>query len=828
MAAAEHFEWALIRGSAVEDATEIGEIVNAFGNGEYAKLLSSARAQTILLDEQTNSPKAISEKVWKVSAVESWEIQLEVLSIGVASLYLFLQGAWTGPLINAGEDKVLELLTSKDFVTSSQEYLKANQEPIYHLTPKPGLLAVARVILVDCSHVFTQLKTKSIWAARCLFVQQRILENSAASVLEGLNNALSESNAVLESLDDSFSDVIGQFRLEYGLVQHFHHKDEKAVSNFKKAQEATKFTWELTGALGKRTKFQTFDVSQLVVVAESAKPSSSNGVNVSSAIDSKSTVASFVPSNLDLNDDTILDKIAFTAPGENESETSKVHPSNQGNLSPLDQSILLAYCLNVKNTNPVHGLTNEQMSPFVARVLENPNNWLVHSMALLLRSRLEGDKSRTIERAALQLQVLVDQISTDDAPVEQRMRNFFSLLMPSKWQLERELAERYAALGVIRSALQIFERLEMWDQAVECYQMLENEAKAEEIVRQQLEIHPDSPKLLCILGDIKKNPQYYEKAWEVSEGHYSRAMRSLGTHYFRKNEHEKALEAYEKGLAINPLFPTSWFVMGCSAIQLSDWEKAVVAFSRCVNIEGDNSEAWANLASVNIKLGKKREAWHALREALRLNYDNYRMWQNYLYTSIDIGEFSEAILAMQRILELRWDKDSEKENVVDVEILRILMQESLKGRGDGGADQSSRLANRVSEYIDNALDKLASFAPLADAAGDFHKALGNYPRALDLYQKSYRAYLNRPALTADLKVFEEAVDATIKLADAFAELGSAEETKADGTKSLLQSDWQYQAKQALKSISRRCKKYFEGTAQFDRLEAKITEIEQKQ
>ncbi|KAI8808918.1 hypothetical protein BJ742DRAFT_806885 [Cladochytrium replicatum] len=818
MGTARHFEWALIRGSAVEDATAAGDIANALANGEYTKVLSSPRAQELLLGEQT----AMSEKVRKASAMESWENQFELLAMGIAGLYLFLQGSWTGPLVNGREEKLLASIISKDFATSSHEYLKANQEPIYHLTPNPGLLAVARVILVDCSHVFTQLKTRSFWAARCLFVQQRILENSAASILEDLNDALSESNTVLESLDESFSDIIGQIHLEFGLVQHFHHKDEKAVSSFKKAQEATKFTWELTGALGKRTKFQTFDVSQLVVLAESAKP---NGVSDSGAINSKSAGGSVVPSNLDLNDDTILDKIAFTSPSDNEEKTPKVDPSNQGNLSPLDQSILLAYCLNVKNTNPVHGLTNEQMSPFVARVLENPNNWLVHSMSLLLRSRLEGDKSRTIERAALQLQVLVDQISTDDAPVEQRMRYFFCVLMPSKWQLERELADRYAALGVVRSALQIFERLEMWDQVVECHQMLENEAKAEEIVRQQLEMDPDSPKLLCILGDIKKDPQYYEKAWEVSGGHYSRAMRSLGTYYFRKNQHEKAVEAYERGLAINPLFPTSWFVMGCSAMQLSDWEKAVVAFSRCVNIEGDNSEAWANLASVNIKLGKKREAWHALREALRLNYDNYRMWQNYLYTSVDIGEFSEAILAKQRILDLRWDKDSERENVVDVEILRILMQESLKGR-DGEVDQSSRLANRVSEYVDNALDKLASFAPLADAAGDFHKALGNYQRALDLYQKSYRAYLNRPALTAEPQVFEEAVNATIKLADAFVELGPIEVSNDDGTKGALQKDWHYQAKMALKSISRRCKKYFEDTEPFGQLEAKIVEIEQ--
>lgn len=96
-------------------------------------------------------------------------------------------------------------------------------------------------------------------------------------------------------------------------------------------------------------------------------------------------------------------------------------------------------------------------------------------MGLVLKSRLESNKSRTVERSCLQLQTLVDQwkMQNDDASVSERMKFMHLLLVPSKWEMEKELGLRFISIGVIRSALEIFERLEMWDNVISCHQMLE-------------------------------------------------------------------------------------------------------------------------------------------------------------------------------------------------------------------------------------------------------------------------------------------------------------------------------------------------------------------
>jgi len=74
----------------------------------------------------------------------------------------------------------------------------------------------------------------------------------------------------------------------------------------------------------------------------------------------------------------------------------------------------------------------------------------------------------------------------------------------------------------------------MWEQVIGCYQAAEKNDKAEAIVREQLEHEPESPKFWCLLGQIKNDPEYYIKAWELSGHHYARAMRSLGAYYYKK------------------------------------------------------------------------------------------------------------------------------------------------------------------------------------------------------------------------------------------------------------------------------------------------------
>jgi tetratricopeptide (TPR) repeat protein len=339
-----------------------------------------------------------------------------------------------------------------------------------------------------------------------------------------------------------------------------------------------------------------------------------------------------LPETLALNDDTLLEHTEFTSsnPAVPGSLLSHLDPSKQPALHPLDQCILLSLCLNVCKTSPAHGLTTEQMAPYVARVISHPENWSVHTMSLLLRSRLEAHRTRTVERSTLQLQALIDQMPTADSTLAERLRLLHALPLPSKWELERELALRFLSLGVVKSALEIFERLEMWEEAIKCWQETEQRDRALAVVRDLLagrraeaeavlargKASATGPrraaldaareaKLWCLLGELEpeRAREHFEHAWAVSGETSGRAMRSLGGYFFSREEYTEAARCLRRAVAINPLFSRSWFILGCACIREQDWEGAREAFLRCVTIDDEDAESWNNLASVYLRMG---------------------------------------------------------------------------------------------------------------------------------------------------------------------------------------------------------------------------------
>ena len=432
-------------------------------------------------------------------------------------------------------------------------------------------------------------------------------------------------------------EVQGRILLEQGLLHHALQNDKPAAEHFVRAAKANGLQYELTGVPGKRTKFQQSDVTQLVLMAQSRKTpedkkKTEGGGIKSEEVDPTSEATkdggSALPETLLLNDDTLLEKTEFTSSTPSLSPTlSHLDPNSQPPLDPLDQCILLGLCLNVKNTSPSHGLTAEQMSPYVSRVISHPLNWSVHTMALLLRSRLESNRTRTVERSTLQLQALVDQMPTADSTVQERLEYFHGISLPSKWEMQKELAARFLSIGVVKSALEVFEKLEMWEHVVRCWQSMERSDRGIAIVKDLLEGRKAEAdvvlsrgrassttkldvvreaKLWCLLGDMEpaNAVRHYTHAWEISNHTSARAVRSLGGYYFARGDYADAKDCLEKAVAINPLLSRSWFILGCACLKLEDWEGARQAFSRCVMIDDEDAESWNNLASVYLRMAE--------------------------------------------------------------------------------------------------------------------------------------------------------------------------------------------------------------------------------
>lgn len=648
-------EWSLIKGTVPPSDAGPSQ------NRDLATSLVEADFKVVILSEEAKQVFASTPELFygliefpdpstssKVSA--SSDERILRLIIAVALLHSFAQANWTGPdLTFSPLDIILEsstLTTPEELNIASLPYLNLQGEPAYHLCAQPALFLLAIRLLDSFSSQPNSLATLPWWLLRTHLIHQPLLDEPA----ELPPSSLAAIQDMFDKLPDD-PDLRTTLHLELGLLHHSLGHDKLASQEFLSAARASGLEFELTGAMGKSTKFQVEAHSQLVLLAESRyRPGDETTSNGHSNVNGTTINGkSHVPEALALNDDTLLEETVFTKLASSSeagpSRLSHLDPSSQRPLHPLDQSLLLSLCLSQHNHSPSSGLDASQMTPFISRVLSHPRNWSIHTTALLLRSRLESTRSRTVERSTLQLAALIEQMPTSESSPQERLRYFHQLPLPSKWEMERELANRYISLGVVRSALDIFTRLEMWEDAVGCLQRMERESEAEGIVRDLLagrKLESDlvqelgraklseprkakleagrEAKLWCLLGDIaltseeaSKDPviarkiaiEHYQRAWEISKHTLSRAMRSLGTLRFSTKEYERAIPCFKAALEINPLFARAWFTLGVCYVRLERWSGARDAFRKEVGVDEEDAEGWNNLAAVYLRLGEE-------------------------------------------------------------------------------------------------------------------------------------------------------------------------------------------------------------------------------
>lgn len=698
----------------------------------------------------------VADRVKSIPDLTS-EQRSQLLHIALAGLFGFLQSNVTGPPLSFNPADVVfpsALRSDKTTLRAVRAQvireLSVDGEAAYKLTPNVELFAIAKALLVDAD-VLSQNSPQVARTARMRvnFLHQKMLSEFTGTLQDALYNDLNELEKALR--DKGTADEKGRFFLERATIHTHHGFDAKAREDLQEAARVRNFEFALTGKLGKRTKFQQRDTSQLVILAKSKD-----------ATDSKMEAG---PKNLDLNDDTLLESISFTKDKNQDKPVTveesslppalaSLDPGSQPILDPVDSTILLAFASAITNTAPENGLTREETHPYATRVLEGgSSNWQIYTQALLLRSRIEGYRSRTVERSVLQMQALVDQIIADTASADEateapttflprpeksesasaaeRLEYIWLLSFSTRWDLEAELASRWVNLGGLRTALDIYERLQMWAEAALCYAATDREEKAKQVVRGQLyeatkgaddesekfggpELSPlpaDAPRLFCILGDIDTDPTMYERGWEVSNQRYARAQRSLARYYLSQKPPAlgQAEDAYRKSLHINRLNHGAWFSLGCVQLELQKFEQSIDSFTRCVQLEDTDAQAWSNLAAAMLRAPpskpvpiaidnqpdqpaqpdqqdhdpykRKREALAALHRAAHLKHTDARIWDNVLTVAASIPPpftpFRDIIQAQRRVIDLRGSKKGE--NCIDHPILGLLVDYLVNG-----------------------------------------------------------------------------------------------------------------------------------------------------
>ena len=838
----------------------------------------------------------------------------DVVGLGTTALQFFLQANITGPpLAWSAQDFFYDtgyLAAAKGNMEDLRNQLKSglsvDGEAVYRLLPHVELFVFSRCLL---NHSLLEpTRELLIWRLRVNTWHQRLLNDLSPTLQDIIYRDLS-----LINVDES-----AELLIERASIHILHGFDTKSREDLKSAAKKRNFDYVLTGRLGKRTRFQENELSQLVVLAKSHNRTDDSACQEKDTL--KPNIVS--PQALELKDDTLLDSIAFTdipkatdGVGVDDAlppSLNSLDPTNQPSLQPLDSIILLATASAITNTSAQDGLTREETLPYAERVINGgSSNWQVYTQALLVRSRIEGYKSRTFERGVLQLQALVDQViaettpsasgdlngthtlratdstfipraqSEESAPASERLKYIHQLASPPRWKLEAELADRWVSLGGLRTALEIYERLQMWAEVALCWAASDREDKARTIIRRQLyttanstsddgsldeedvlnaddyqiekdTLPADAPRLFCILGDLERSPAAYERAWEISNYRFARAQRSLGKYYQAKGDTLHAEEAYMKSLKVNPQNHAIWFAVGCTRLQSEDWSSAADAFGRAVQIDDTDAESWSNLAVCLLRLSdliasetrdeekqkRVRDSFVALKRAASLKRDSFRIWQNMLSVSVKMvpPPYAEIIIAQTRLIELLGATEGEK--CVDIPVMEALLADTIRKSQEmaGSSDLADELRPRVGleKMVVDLIQK--KIAPLIAASrrlwlltAKLSLHLGRPLAALTAYEKAWRSQLNKPGWDAGITLeskglWQEVAEATIDLIDAYESLGERSREAGMGEGEMVAKDWKFKARSAARSVLARAKEAWEDDEPYERLTRRLQDL----
>ncbi|GJQ15660.1 hypothetical protein GpartN1_g7451.t1 [Galdieria partita] len=695
-----------------------------------------------------------------VREASSTNLKQRIFQGAVSCVFLFVQQNFTGPPVPLESVENYPLVSLVKKVNCYE--LDIDGEFCNRAVQFPGLLLVPYVLLVENYDLFSDFKFLGWWAFRTLRIYQNILSGKSPTLEKQAYEFISlyidpacfrlESSHcasdVFETVFDSESSLLLSWKqdflnesetlrciylLELSLFLCFYGQYSLAKRVLTRSMDCIGFTVKSTGRLGRRMKYQERSLAQLWISHDSSF--CREIMPVAKDKDHSYDSATLVPPNIPLVDSDALGGIAF------DSEDSESFP-----LSDIVQVLLVANAyLSMQSGPKSDGLSHEIVSSTVQRLITDSScrNSSIRSVVLIIRNIIEEDKGRYQERVLKQWEAISELYNQTQVPdASERLQYIFLLPFLPQVELQKMFAMFLGKMGLVKNAIEIFQKLQRWEELIECYCLIGHVSRAMSLVNERLSQELDvisRARLYCILGDLTRDERHYKEAWNVSNKRFARAMRSLGKLYVRNHQWELAIESFLEALGVNALYPDIWFLLGYCAQNKGDPSFAANAFTRVVQQEPDNGEAWNNLASVYVELKKKKEALFALSEAVKHKRESWKIWENLLMVSLSVeGELGHSLNALEALVELRGRDGIYSEQLVTV-VERIIVEMVQ----DNGNEMLLRMCKRVLKLVGRISSMLSSDPNVWEASANLHHAAGYYEQEIADLQKQIRCLNGR-------------------------------------------------------------------------------------
>ncbi|KAK4598899.1 hypothetical protein RGQ29_016089 [Quercus rubra] len=695
----------------------LNDLLSSIEAGDYLRALSSDAAALLLRplsDDDSSSSSSSADRVYSelLRRVESFLVSepeddedeaykaLLVVSIAVAAFLAFTQCNMTGPLKEMakcplalkkvggkGEDEDLvewENWARNQLMAAGSDLLGKFSNLQYLVFAKMLLMRTRDLLFGESVSSTYGISSISWWLARIIFLQQRILDERSSSLFDLLHVYVGETLHHFDTLEKVTSyfgsslhnedalAIISAVHLEAGIMEYTYGRVDSCRQHFESAEVAAGLQLSVTGILGFRTVHQVQPKAQSVLVTNTSSsncvsncPLESSGVQAH-----KSSVGE---DNLHLRQPETSDILMTPKLLVDNDEGSRLQGIQNGGpatapLRGIQQAVILARCLLIEKSTPHGEMQGWDMAPYIEAIdSQQLSYFIIRCFCDILRIRWESTRSRTKERALLMMDKLVQSVSEPSPGAAQRIPFCFGVYIPTIPALRKEYGELLVRCHLIGEAVKIFEDLELWDNLIFCYRLLEKKAAAVELIKKRLSEMPNDPRLWCSLGDVTNDDACYQKALEVSNDKSARAKRSLARSAYNRGEYQTSKILWESAMALNSLYPDGWFALGAAALKARDVQKALDGFTRAVQLDPDNGEAWNNIACLHMINKRSKESFIAFKEALKFKRDSWQLWENFCHVALDVGNIDQALEAIQKVSDMTSNKR------IDIELLKRIM-----------------------------------------------------------------------------------------------------------------------------------------------------------
>ncbi|KAK8860884.1 hypothetical protein M9Y10_012576 [Tritrichomonas musculus] len=636
---------------------------------------------------------------------DSTESREKAISFGVATLLCFIIENFTGPSISSNINENLLHSIRNTIPDNFIKPIDLNGEQISHLASLSEFIWISFNLL-------RKYNAPPIWISRCAIILQKCL-SGPSEILQ---------NIVFTNLQDEYG-------IERSLAYRLYHQYTKFLEELEKyRKEKLQFDFELTGILGKKTKFQQDSKAQLTLKVTNSAYIRENSVAANTVTDQLNE------REIHLEDDSHL--------------LERPHLEDEHEIPPLtDEELcyLLLECYAIAD-RAVTETKDERRIPLLETVLQCKPHYSITTCALFFKSIIEKKNMYTQQRASIQVDSIIQDYNKYDSLssnlFKDRLSCFFLLDHPALWEIRRESGLQMLMIGAARSASKIFIEHKMWDELVMCCQV----AKDPQLALDVIDKEEKTPLITTIIGELKNDKDMLIKAWEASNHKFSRAMRSLARIYLHEFKWDDAADCYRKALELNRLYPDCWFSLGCCSMNVGKYEEAVGAFQQVVSQKPDDADSFSNLAICLQQLKKFPEAHKAISQAVRFDRRRVKLWENYIIISLNSDNLNDALLGIEEAQKAdnKW---------CNTPLLYEVLEDVISKKGD--LQRLLNVLDLISQNADCGFDFWTIYA-------DICEALNYNERALDM-RNTVIKLLEKNGKVMEPEEFKRIVDAAEKL-----------------------------------------------------------------